>query len=67
MKKRYEKTLPALRTSTEIFDNIVRAVEKYNKNSLVKISETDFRLYSYELLSQEILQDRLKDFNIRFE
>ena len=62
-----KKTLPSVRLSTETFSNVERAIIKHNEGSLVKLSQQDFRRYAYELLSQAILQNKLKEINVKLE
>jgi len=62
-----KRTLPSIRITDESFEHIEKAILEYNKNNLIKISKQQFRRLSYELLSQLILQDKLKDLDVRFE
>jgi len=53
-----KKTISSIRISENTLQNMKKAIEKYNKNNLVNISESEFRRLSIELLSQMILQDK---------
>ena len=53
-----QTSLPSIKIKLSTKENILRAVEKFNQSSLVKLSQQDFRRLSYELLSQLIIQDR---------
>lgn len=55
------KTLPSIRISVNTLENIERAITKYNETNLIKLSKQEFRRLSYEILSQLILNNRLKD------
>lgn len=52
-----KKTLSSLKVDSLTIENMKAAVEKHNKNSLVPVTENQFRRASYELLSQLILQE----------
>ncbi len=61
------KTLPTIRVSEESIQNMKSAVDKYNKSTIGKLSIQDFRRLSYEMLSQIILQDKIKEIPVKFE
>lgn len=52
------KTLSSIRIKPETQENMKKAIEKYNRENLVKISESEFRRLSIQLLSQIILQEK---------
>jgi len=52
------KTLGSLKVSERTIDNIHKAVEIYNKNTLMPLTIAEFRRLSYELLSQLIIQNK---------
>lgn len=62
-----KKTMPSIRVTDESLEHIEKAIYEYNKNNLIKISKQEFRRLSYELLSQLILQHKLKDLDVKFE
>jgi len=50
-------SLPSIKLKESTKENMDSAIKKYNKTSLVQLSQQEFRRLSYELLSQMILQD----------
>ena len=50
-------SLPSIKVKETTKENMIRAIEKYNKNNLVRLTQQEFRRLSYNLLSQMILQD----------
>lgn len=67
MQKIKNKTLPSIRLSEDTTNNIHSALSQYNKGTIVKLSLQEFRRLSYELLSQIILQNKLKEIPVKFE
>ena len=49
------KTLPAIRIDSQTDSNMIQALRKVNDDSLVKVSQQDFRRLCYEFTSQKIL------------
>ncbi len=62
-----KKTLPTLRVEEKTIQNMKSAIDKHNKGNLVKLSMQEFRRLSYELLSQIILQDKIKELPVKLE
>lgn len=54
-----KKTLPSLRVDERTINNINSAIQKHNKNSLVKMKVSDFRRLAYETLSQLVLKGEI--------
>jgi len=50
-----KKVLPSLRVKEETINNMKSALSRLNKDSVIEMSENDFRRYAYELTSQMIL------------
>lgn len=50
-----KKTLPSLKVSEQTIENMKSALRKLNQDSLIEISENDFRRYAYEVTSQLVL------------
>ena len=51
-----KKTLPSLRVEEKDIENIKRAIEKFNLNSIVELTEAGFRRLAYRVLSEKILR-----------
>lgn len=49
------KTLPSIRIDENDFEQIIKSIEMFNKNSIVELSVQGFRRLSYKLLSSMIL------------
>ncbi len=58
------KFFGGLRVKESTFDNLYKALSLYNKVQLSPLSIIQFRILAYELLSQLILQDKLKELDI---
>lgn len=54
-----DKSLPSIKIKEVTYENIDRAIEKYNDANVFQISKQEFRRMSYTLLSQLILTDQL--------
>jgi len=55
----------SLKLKLETFNNIERAVEKYNKDNLFNLNKSEFMRMAMELLSQLVLQGKEIPIKIR--
>ena len=53
-----KKTLSSLKVDERTIENMKQALKKLNRESLVELSENDFRRFAYEVTTQLILQDK---------
>ncbi|HUW43797.1 MAG TPA: hypothetical protein VMV95_02470 [Bacillota bacterium] len=53
-----KKTLSSIKVDETTISNMKKSLEKLNKESIVEMSENDFRRYCYEVTTQLILQNK---------
>jgi hypothetical protein len=52
------KTLGSLKISESTYQNMLRAIEKYNNENLFKVNQAQFRRMALMILSQMILENQ---------
>lgn len=60
-----KKTLGSLKVDERTIINMKNAIQKYNTENLVALSECEFRRLSYEVLAQMILTGKAIPVKIR--
>jgi len=55
------KTIPSIRIKPETEQNMLRAIDKFNKENISKLSISSFRRLALEFLSKFILQNKEKE------
>ena len=52
------KTLPSIRISDRVSEQIEQAIKKFNAKNIIPFNKANFRRYAYSFLSLTILEDK---------